>query len=96
MPKIIITVTDKGKGFVKDEEPEPGTVRSDGEGKQRIGGFGFVLLEGLSDKIDYSETDPHGMTVRVEKKLLYDSVEEANDAADKDSSSGGSVTVETS
>jgi anti-sigma regulatory factor (Ser/Thr protein kinase) len=84
-PKIVITVTDQGTGFNKAETPLPGTDRPDGSGGHRIGGFGIVLLEGLSDKIDFSETDPHGSTVRVEKNLLYDTPKDADIAAARDS-----------
>jgi hypothetical protein len=49
----------------------------------------------LSDKIDFSETDPHGTTVRVEKNLSYDTKEEADEASEKESKGGGTATVET-
>jgi len=92
-PKVVITVTDTGKGFDVDHVPEPGTVRPDGKGGQRYGGFGLSILEGLSDKIDFSETDPHGTTVRIEKKLHYQSESDAANAARRDKDNGGSVSA---
>jgi anti-sigma regulatory factor (Ser/Thr protein kinase) len=79
-PKLVITVTDNGQGFEMHAVPEPGEMRSDGAGGERCGGFGFPLLEGLSDKIDFSSTYPHGTTVRVEKNLRYESAADAHDA----------------
>jgi serine/threonine-protein kinase RsbW len=90
-PKIVITITDKGKGFVIDNVPAVGTMRPDGKGGQRVGGFGLSLLEGLSDKIDFSETDPHGTTVRVEKNLLYDSKADADESTERDQSTSGAI-----
>jgi serine/threonine-protein kinase RsbW len=87
-PKIVITVTDKGKGFVMDSLPAPGTLRQDTDGNVRIGGYGLSLLEGLSDKVDFTETNPHGSTVRVEKNMLYATVEKAEEAAVQDKVSG--------
>src|ERR1019366_9661770 len=47
-PKVVITVTDTGEGFVMTDVLPVGTSRSDGKGGQRVGGFGLCLLEGLS------------------------------------------------
>ena len=70
-PRVVITVTDEGVGFDVKDVSAVGSARADLDGGRRLGGFGLVLLEGLADKIDFTETDPHGTTVRVEKKLHY-------------------------
>jgi len=82
--KVVITVTDEGQGFVAKNVPLPGTVRSDNMGGERYGGFGMTLLQGLSDKIDFTATDPHGTTVRVEKNLLYETQADADKACARD------------
>lgn len=70
--QVVITVTDTGQGFVREDMLPVGTSRADGKGGERLGGWGLPLLEGLSDKLDFTETDPHGATVRVEKNLHYE------------------------
>lgn len=80
-PKVVITVRDSGKGFVRDNVPLAGSLRSDGAGGQRFGGYGLSILEGLSDKLDFIKTNPHGTTVRVEKYLEYDTQIDALKAA---------------
>jgi len=92
-PKVIITVKDSGNGFaIKDVAPV-GTARSDGAGGERIGGYGLYILEGLSDKVDYTETDPQGATIRVEKNLEYETEGDANEAAERDTDNGGRITA---
>ena len=71
-PQIIITVADEGDGFAQADVLPAGTSRPGGTGGERYGGYGLSLIEGLSDKLDFAETDPHGTTVRVEKSLRYD------------------------
>jgi hypothetical protein len=51
------------------------------------------MLEGLSDKIDFSTTDPHGTTVRVEKYLRYESPSAAYEATKMDTGNGSAVTA---
>jgi len=92
-PKVVITVKDTGKGFVMGDIEPVGTSRSDGKGGKRIGGFGMFILEGLADKVDFTETDPHGTTVRVEKHLQYETKGDAQEAARKDAKSGARVTA---
>jgi serine/threonine-protein kinase RsbW len=91
-PQVVITVTDTGAGFSQTDLPPVGSKRKDFDGGERLGGFGMVLLEGLSDKVDYTETNPHGTTVRVEKKLQYATQGDADEAADRDKT-GGEVTA---
>ncbi len=92
-PQIVITVKDTGRGFSQEDILPVGAVRSDGDGGERFGGYGISLLEGLSDKVDFTETDPHGTTVRVEKNLHYETQEDANEAAERDKKGGGEVTA---
>ena len=92
-PRVVITVTDEGQGFDLEEISEIGAVRADLDGSERLGGFGLPLLEGLSDKIDFTETYPHGTTVRVEKKLHYETQIASNEAAFLDKGSGGQAVV---
>lgn len=90
-PQVVIIVTDQGQGFVQDDLLPVGTPRPDGVGGERLGGYGLILLEGLSDKVDFTATDPHGTTVRVEKNLTYQTPGAAAVAAARDK--GGEVTV---
>jgi anti-sigma regulatory factor (Ser/Thr protein kinase) len=89
--QVVVTVTDQGRGFAQRDVLPVGTSRPDdlnGTGGERVGGYGLSLLEGLSDKIDYTETDPHGTTVRVVKNLGYDTQRDADEAAARDTDSG--------
>ena len=90
---VVITVTDTGQGFNQADVQPVGSPRPDGEGGVRLGGWGLALLEGLSDKLDFTATDPHGTTVRVEKELHYDTQGAADEADKRDTGSGGAVTV---
>ena len=90
-PKVVITVEDQGQGFVMKDVPPVGTARSDGERGERFGGFGLPLLEGLSDKLNFTTTVPHGTTVRVEKDLDYETVGAAINAAERDTDFEGKV-----
>ena len=92
-PKVVITVIDQGQGFVVNDVLPAGTLRPDGSGGVRFGGYGLALLEGLSDKLDFTATDPHGTTVRVEKNLHYETEGAANAAAERDNSHGGVVSA---
>lgn len=90
-PQIVITVKDTGRGFSQEDVLPVGTARSDGDGEERYGGYGMSLLAGVSDKVDFTATDPHGTTVRVEKILHYDTQEDADEAAERDKKGGGEV-----
>jgi anti-sigma regulatory factor (Ser/Thr protein kinase) len=92
-PKVVITVKDTGSGFVMNDVAPVGSSRSDGEGDVRVGGFGLSILDNLSDKLDYTETDPHGTTVRIEKDLHYETQRDADKATVRDSDKGGQVTA---
>ena len=69
---LIITVVDSGRGFARCDVPEVGSARPDFGGGERLGGFGLPLLEALSDSLEYTRTEPHGTTVRAEKRLRYE------------------------
>ena len=92
-PKVVITVTDAGEGFAPKDVLPVGAMRPDFGGGERLGGWGLALLEGLSDKIAYTATEPHGTTVRVEKKLHYETAGAADEAAERDTNTGGVVTA---
>ena len=92
-PRVVITVTDTGWGFNQTDVHAVGELRPDGFGGMRLGGWGLSLLDGLSDKIDFSTTDPHGTTVRVEKNLIYETQEDADQATRRDASRGGLVAI---
>ena len=92
-PKVVITVKDTGKGFVRERVLPVGATRSDGKGGVRVGGFGLSLIEGLSDKLDFTGSSPHGTKVRVEKNLRYETQGDADEAAARDTGSGADVTA---
>ena len=79
-PMVVITVKDAGDGFIMADVLPAGSSRSDGEGGERFGGFGLSMVSGLSDKLDFIPTHPHGTTVRVEKTLQYESRDAAAQA----------------
>lgn len=70
--KAVVTVTDRGKGFLFSDVGSPGTVRIDESGAERIGGWGLPLVQMLADQVEFLRTEPHGTTVRAEKILRYE------------------------
>ncbi len=79
----VVLVMDRGAGFSFADVPPPGTPRSAGvNGEERLGGWGLPMVEKLSDRLQFFRTDPHGTTVRAEKKLGFVSPEAAKAAAD--------------
>ncbi len=92
-PKVVITVTDQGQGFDQGDVLPVGTPRPNGFGGERLGGYGLALLAGLSDKLDFTATDPHGTTVCAEKNLHYETQGAADKAAARDTDRGGCVTA---
>ena len=85
---VIIMVKDQGEGFSFQDVPPAGTSRADFGGGERLGGFGMQLIYGLSDHLAFHRTDPHGTTVRAEKKLHYRSEHAASAAAELNRSEG--------
>jgi anti-sigma regulatory factor (Ser/Thr protein kinase) len=73
--RVVMTVADAGQGFSFRDVPPVGTARPDFGGGERLGGFGMPLLEALSDRLEFTRTDPHGTTVRAEKRLRYETAE---------------------
>lgn len=67
--RIIVIVTDQGQGFDHEDVPAVGTARDDGNGAERYGGFGLLLVGELVDRIEFGRTEPQGTTVRTEKRL---------------------------
>ena len=92
-PKVVIIVKDTGEGFDMNGVKPVGTSRPDGIGGQRIGGYGLSLLEGLSDKLDFTMTQPHGTTVIVEKNLRFETEEDARKASLRDALHNGDPNV---
>lgn len=90
-PKVVITVSDHGAGFSPEDVRPVGSPRPDLDGQARVGGFGLMLLERLSDRLDITGTDPHGATVCAEKNLHYQSREAAEVAAERDNRPGRAV-----
>ncbi len=89
-----IIVKDQGPGFQFKDVPLAGTQRADFGGGERIGGYGFHLIQSLSDRLEFYRTDPHGTTVCAEKKLRYRTDAAAADAARLNASEGhASVTT---
>jgi anti-sigma regulatory factor (Ser/Thr protein kinase) len=93
-PKVIITVTDEGQGFAQENVLPIGTLRPDGQGGERYGGYGLSLVKSLSDKVAFSVTNPRGATVCVEKDLRYETERDANEAAKRDTDHRGGVTAD--
>jgi anti-sigma regulatory factor (Ser/Thr protein kinase) len=92
-PSVVITVTDKGQGFTESDVRPVGEWRPDMEGGDRIGGFGLPLVQGLTDRLDFSSTDPHGTTVRAEKNLHYTTQAAADKASERDANTAGTATI---
>lgn len=90
---VVVTVVDTGQGFTFRDVPEVGSARPDVDGGERLGGFGLPLLKLMSDKLQFSRTDPHGTTVRAEKHLRCTTQAAADTADDMNQTGGGQVTV---
>ena len=87
--RVVVIVEDKGPGFSFKAVPEVGTLRPDNQaGGDRIGGFGLQLIESLADRIEFRRTDPHGTTVRAEKRLHYQNPDAAETAIRMDETAG--------
>lgn len=91
---VAITVEDRGTGFSFKDVPAAGTERADFGGAARVGGYGMQLIQNLSDHLEFQRTDPHGTTVRAEKKIRYRTDAAAAQAAKLNASEGqASVTT---
>lgn len=68
--KVVLTVSDEGAGFSRDDVAPPGTIRPDGGTEaERIGGWGLPLIEMLTDHVEFLPNVPHGTIVRAEKYI---------------------------
>lgn len=67
--RIVIVVADQGEGFDPEHVAPVGADRTGSDGAIRHGGFGLSLVGALSDHVEFQPTQPHGMTVRAEKKM---------------------------
>ena len=64
----VVTVSDKGIGFIRENLLPPGTLRTNEPG-ERIGGWGIPMVVSLTDQVDFYTNEPHGVTVRATKRL---------------------------
>ena len=90
---ILITIVDAGQGFTFRDVAEVGSPRADLEGGERLGGFGLPLQDALSDRLEFSRTDPQGTTACAEKRLRYEAQGDADDAQDINEEGGGQISV---
>ena len=70
--RAVVTVSDNGVGFEKDNLPPPGDRPFDilhSEGEARIGGFGLPLVHSIADAVDITPNQPRGTVVRAEKRF---------------------------
>jgi anti-sigma regulatory factor (Ser/Thr protein kinase) len=72
--RAVITVSDNGIGFAKEELLPPGVrpydqLHPEGDGDQRIGGFGLPLVHSIADSVEIQPNVPHGTVVRAEKRF---------------------------
>ncbi len=93
-PKVVITVRDEGQGFAQEDMAPVGTSRSDGKGGERYGGYGLSLVKSLSERLEFTATDPRGTTVTVEMSLHYETPEDADEADERDRDRGGVVSAD--
>lgn len=67
--RVVVTVTDDGRGFDPQRVPPVGTPCLDEDGTERYGGFGLHLVGSLVDRLEIGRSHPRGMTVRAEKRM---------------------------
>jgi serine/threonine-protein kinase RsbW len=91
--RVIIIVVDAGNGFAFRDVSEIGSVRSDGNGSERVGGFGLPIIDTLSDKLEFTRTAPQGMTVCAKKMLHYETQKAKDDADTMNKRDGGKAYV---
>lgn len=91
--RVVVTVVDAGQGFTFRDVPEIGSPRPDMDGGLRLGGFGLPILDALSDRLEFTRTDPHGTTVRAEKSLRYETRRDAENAEEMNRSDAGPISI---
>ena len=70
--RVLVVVSDHGRGFPGMGVPEPGTPRPDPSTNgftERYGGWGLPLVFSLADHVEILPRLPHGTTVRAEKRV---------------------------
>ncbi|MBC8137591.1 MAG: ATP-binding protein [Fibrella sp.] len=68
---VILTVTDNGIGFQRDDVLPPVTLRSGVDGVDRIGGMGLPLVEMLADEVVFTSMKPQGTSVQAVKYINF-------------------------
>lgn len=91
--RISINVIDQGGGFVEEDIPPIGAERADMDGGLRLGGFGVPLVKSLSDKLEFTVTDPQGTTAHAEKRIHYETSQNQRDAEQMDKGGNGDVAI---
>jgi serine/threonine-protein kinase RsbW len=80
--RVVIIVKDKGTGFAFADLAAPGTIRSDFDNQERLGGYGLKIAGALSNRLTFNCIDGRGTTVKAEKQLRYQTLD-ASDSAKK-------------
>ncbi|MEO7718872.1 MAG: ATP-binding protein [Capsulimonas sp.] len=75
--KLVIIVKDKGRGFSAADESKKPEERKGLHGEVRLGGYGLKIVQGLSDRLQFTQSDRNGTTVRAVKLLSYNSSDDA-------------------
>jgi anti-sigma regulatory factor (Ser/Thr protein kinase) len=78
--KVVITVEDNGPGFRPDAVPPPGTPRPDLDGGERLRGFGLVIVQAMTDRLEFHREGGGGTKVQAEKRLAYKTEADAHRA----------------
>lgn len=67
--RAVLTVTDNGVGFQRDDVLSPMSLRSGMDGIDRIGGMGLPLVELLADEVVFTPMKPQGTCVQATKHI---------------------------
>lgn len=69
--KAIVTVTDGGIGFQRNDVLPPVSLRTGFDGVERIGGMGLPLVEMLADEVVFTAMKPQGTSVQAIKYIRF-------------------------
>lgn len=61
--RTVVSVRDNGPGFDPEAIPEVGAPRRTVDGRERIGGFGLLIVQSLADMVHFERLHPVGMKV---------------------------------